>query len=147
MIPDDYVRDLDVRLGLYRRIAALENQEEIDDLAEELADRFGELPKEVQNLLDIVAIKGLCRTAGIAKVDSGPRGASIAFHDEQFANPGGLVDFIAEQAGMVKLRPDHRLVATRVWEDVDQRLTGTRTLIERLAAIARAGEPAASAAQ
>ncbi|MEM7121298.1 MAG: transcription-repair coupling factor [Pseudomonadota bacterium] len=147
LIPDDYVRDLDVRLGLYRRIAALESQEEIDDLAEELTDRFGELPKEVQNLLDIVAIKGLCRMAGIAKVDSGPRGASVAFHGEQFANPAGLVDFIAEQAGMVKLRPDHRLVATRVWEDVDQRLTGTRTLIERLAAIARAGEPAVNAAQ
>jgi transcription-repair coupling factor (superfamily II helicase) len=145
LIPDDYVRDLDVRLALYRRIATLETQEEIDDLADELVDRFGDLPKEVRNLLDIVAIKGLCRTAGVLKVDSGPRGAIVAFNEDQFANPAGLVDFIAEQSGTVKLRPDHRLVATRVWEDVDQRLEGTRTLIERLATIAKAGEATASA--
>ena len=147
LIPDDYVRDLDVRLALYRRISTLETPEEMDDLADELVDRFGEVPQEVKNLLDIVAIKGMCRTAGVRKVDSGPRGASVAFKDDQFANPAGLVDFIAEQQGMIKLRPDHRLVATRLWDDVDKRLAGTRALIERLAAIALAGEPAASAAE
>ncbi len=147
LIPDDYVRDLDVRLALYRRIATLETPEEIDDLADELVDRFGEIPKEVQNLLDIVAIKGLCRTAGIRKVDAGPRGASVAFNDDQFANPAGLVDFIADQQGMIKLRPDHRLVAMRSWDDVDNRLAGTRLLVERLAAIAKAAESPANAAE
>jgi len=147
LIPDDYVRDLDVRLALYRRIAALESQDEIDDLSDELVDRFGDLPKEVHNLLDIVAIKTLCRTAGIRKVDSGPRGAIVAFNEDQFANPAGLVDFIAEQSGTIKLRPDHRLVAARSWDDVDQRLAGTRDVVERLAKIASAGAPAASAAE
>jgi transcription-repair coupling factor (superfamily II helicase) len=61
LIPERYVADLNVRLGLYRRLAALVDRAEIDAFAAELIDRFGPLPEEVENLLQIVAIKKLCR--------------------------------------------------------------------------------------
>jgi transcription-repair coupling factor (superfamily II helicase) len=138
LIPDDYVRDLDVRLSLYRRIAVLEDREQIDDLRVELDDRFGEPPVEVDNLLEIVAIKALCRRAGIAKLDAGPRGAIVAFREEAFSNPAGLVDWIASQAGTVRLRPDQRIVATRSWDKVDVRLAGARDLAQTIADIAGA---------
>ena len=138
LIPDDYVRDLDVRLSLYRRIAVLEDREQIDDLRVELEDRFGEPPVEVDNLLEIVAIKALCRQAGIAKLDAGPRGAVIGFRDDGFANPGGLVDWISSQAGTVRLRPDQRIVATRNWDKVDVRLAGARDVAQTIARIAMA---------
>src|SRR5262249_42557816 len=74
LIPEDYVRDLPVRLGLYRRIGALASDAETEAMAAELVDRFGSLPKEVENLLGVVALKRACREAGVEKLDAGPKG-------------------------------------------------------------------------
>src|SRR5262249_14837529 len=145
LIPETYVADLNVRLGLYRRIAALLDPREIDGFAAELVDRFGALPPEVENLLDIIAIKGLCRAAGIEKVEAGPKGAVLSFHQNRFANPAGLVDFLQAQAGTAKLRTDQKLVVMRSWETDKERLTGVRRLLEQLAKIAEARPPQAKA--
>ncbi len=145
LIPEVYVADLDLRLGLYRRIARLEDQEEIDGFQAELIDRFGALPVEVKHLLEIVAIKQFCRIANIAKIDAGPRGASLNFRGDQFANPVGLIGFINDQQGMAKLRPDHTFVYRRNWEDPENRLSGALWLARQLADIAVA-EAAHSAA-
>ncbi|MET4699941.1 transcription-repair coupling factor (superfamily II helicase) [Constrictibacter sp. MBR-5] len=140
LIPDAYVTDLSVRLGLYRRVASLEDRREIDAFAAEMVDRFGPLPPEVENLLEIVAIKRLCRIAGVEKIDAGPKGTVVSFRGSRFANPGGLIDFITRQAGTAKLRPDHRLVYQRAWEDAKQRLKGVKKLLQALASIAKAAE-------
>ncbi len=138
LIPESYVADLNVRLGLYRRIAVLVDRREIDAFAAELIDRFGPLPQEVDNLLEIIAIKRLCRDAGVDKVEVGPKGAVLAFRDNRFANPAGLVAFLQEQAGTARLRPDQRLVIMRQWEDTKERLRGVNALLARLAAIGTA---------
>ncbi len=137
LIPEHYVADLGVRLGLYRRLAHLEDEAEIDAFAAELIDRFGELPEEVENLLAIVTIKRLCRAANVAKIDAGPGGASVVFHNDQFANPGGLVAFINDNKGTAKLRPDHKLVYQRQWEAAPDRLKGVNYLIRQLAKLAQ----------
>ena len=67
MIPEDYVADLSVRLSLYRRLAEIEDEGEIEAFAAELVDRFGKLPVEVEHLLQVVAIKALCRRANVEK--------------------------------------------------------------------------------
>src|SRR3546814_10177092 len=94
LIPDSYVADLNLRLGLYRRLSTLVDRGEIDAFAAELVDRFGPLPPEVDNLLQIMAIKRLCREAGVERLDAGPKGATVAFHNNAFANPVGLIAFI-----------------------------------------------------
>ncbi|MGB1720716.1 MAG: transcription-repair coupling factor, partial [Paracoccaceae bacterium] len=91
LIPEDYVPDLDVRLGLYRRLSGLSTKVELEGFAAELIDRFGKLPREVNTLLLVVRIKSMCKRAGIAKLDGGPRGATIQFHNDKFASPQGLV--------------------------------------------------------
>ena len=96
-IPEDYVADLQLRLGLYRRLAALETDEEIESFAAELIDRFGPLPAEVEQLMKLVSIKALCRQAHVEKVEAGPKGVIVAFRDNSFANPQGLVRYVAEQ--------------------------------------------------
>ncbi|MFQ5959456.1 MAG: TRCF domain-containing protein, partial [Alphaproteobacteria bacterium] len=138
LIPEDYVADLGVRLGLYRRLAGLEEQADIDTFAAELVDRFGPLPRTVEHLLKIVAIKRLCRAAGVARLDAGEQGAVLSFRGNSFADPGGLVAFINRQPSAVRLRPDHALMIKRDWSDVEARLAGARDILDDLAAIARA---------
>ena len=136
LIPESYVADLQLRLGLYRRLSGLEAREEIDAFAAEMVDRFGELPEEVRHLLDVMEIKGLSRRAGIAKVDAGPKGAVISFYRNTFANPEGLVALMQRSRGLVKLQTDHRLVFKSDWDLPETRLKGVRTLVAELADIA-----------
>ena len=143
LIPEDYVPDLQVRLGLYRRLSGVETHDAIEAFAAELIDRFGPLPEEVRHLLDVVEIKGLCRQAGIVQIDAGPKGAVIAFRNKTFANPEGLIAFIREEGTRVKLQPDHRLIYYANWATPEARLQGTRELLKRLVKIAAAVKQAA----
>jgi transcription-repair coupling factor (superfamily II helicase) len=143
LIPEDYVPDLQVRLGLYRRLSGVETHDAIESFAAELIDRFGPLPQEVRHLLDVVEIKGLCRQASIEQIDAGPKGAVLAFRNKSFANPEGLIDFIREQGHRVKLQPDHRLIYYANWETPEARLAGARDLLQRLVKIAQAVKQAA----
>ena len=142
MIPESYVGDLTVRMGLYRRLAWLSGKGEIDAFAAELIDRFGPLPDEVENLLQTVALKKLCREAGIEKVEAGAKGAVLSFRRNEFANPAGMVEWITGHQGTAKLRPDHKLVLMREWEAPRDRLEGVRYLVGELARIAGEGEEA-----
>jgi transcription-repair coupling factor (superfamily II helicase) len=149
LIPEEYVADLAVRLGLYRRISTLVDRREIDAFAAELIDRFGPLPAEVENLLDIIAIKRLCREAGVEKVEAGPKGAVVSFRNNQFANPAGLVELLQKHSGTAKVRPDQKLVFIRNWEQPKQRLSGVSSILQALAKLAarpaaEAGLPAAT---
>jgi transcription-repair coupling factor (superfamily II helicase) len=139
LIPEAYVADLGVRLGLYRRIAQLADRREREAFAAELIDRFGKLPAEVENLLQIIAIKRWCREAGIERVEAGPKGAVVTLRGNRFANPAGLVELIQKHAGTLRLRPDQRLVYLRNWEDAEVRLKGVAGLMQALVKLARAG--------
>ncbi|MGC1497842.1 MAG: transcription-repair coupling factor [Sulfitobacter sp.] len=120
LIPEAYVPDLDVRLGLYRRLSGLSTKVELEGFAAELIDRFGKLPREVNTLMLVVRIKAMCKRAGIAKLDGGPKGATIQFHNDKFASPEGLVTFIQDQRGLAKVK-DNKIVVRRDWKsDVDK---------------------------
>jgi len=144
LIPEDYVADLSVRLGLYRRIAGLADRRESEAFAAELIDRFGKLPDEVENLLQIIAIKRACREAGVERVEAGPKGAVVTLRGNRFANPAGLVELIQKHAGSLRLRPDQRLVYLRNWDDEATRLKGVTGLLQTLVKIARAATPQAA---
>ncbi len=136
LIPEEYVRDLNVRLGLYRRLSGLVERSEIDAFAAELVDRFGPLPGEVQNLLDVIELKRLCKLAGVDKVDAGPKGTVLGFRKNKFANPDKLIQMVFKQPTLLKLRPDHRLVYLRAWDDAGDRVKGIRRLLGELAKLA-----------
>ena len=136
MIPEEYVTDLDTRLSLYRRLARLRKKTEIEDFAAELIDRFGPLPKELDTLFQLVRIKAFARVAGISQLDAGPRGATIRFHRNNFANPKGLVEFISGERGQAKVK-DTRIVVLRDWADDRVRIAGALRLMADLAKIAK----------
>jgi transcription-repair coupling factor (superfamily II helicase) len=143
MIPETYVADLQLRLGLYRRLSGLEKRAEVDAFAAELVDRFGPLPSEVEHLLDVMEIKGLCRAAGIAKVDAGPKGAVITLHRSRFANPEGLIALVQNSRGLLKVQPDQRLVYRADWDLPEARLKGVRALVQQFADLAAKTKQAA----
>jgi transcription-repair coupling factor (superfamily II helicase) len=136
MIPEHYVPDLHLRLGLYKRLSTLDTDQEIEGFGAELIDRFGPLPDEVKQLLAIVGIKALCRRANVEKVDAGPKGLIVSFRDNAFANPEGLVRYVGEQGSLAKVRPDMRIVFIRDFDDVEERLKGAATILRNLARIA-----------
>src|SRR5262249_25047327 len=142
LIPEDYVADLSVRLALYRRLAELEDERDIDAFGAELVDRFGKLPEEVQHLLRIVEIKTLCRRANVEKIDAGPKGAVLSFRDNIFANPEGLIAFIREQGKDARVRPDQKVVFFDEWENPEERLKGATAILRRLVAIAERSKAA-----
>jgi transcription-repair coupling factor (superfamily II helicase) len=142
MIPEDYVADLPVRLALYRRLAEIEEEREIEAFGAELVDRFGTLPAEVEHLLQVVAIKSLCRQANVEKIEAGPKGAVVSFRDNSFANPDRLVRFIHDQAGGARVRPDMKVVFFADWDEPEARLRGTTSILRNLVALAQPAKAA-----
>jgi transcription-repair coupling factor (superfamily II helicase) len=132
LIPEDYVPDLDVRLGLYRRLSSLHTKVELEGFAAELIDRFGKLPREVNTLLLIVRIKAMCKRAGIAKLDGGPKGATVQFHNDKYASPQGLVEFIQDQRGLAKVK-DNKIVIRRDWNKESDKIKGAFAIARDLA--------------
>lgn len=136
LIPEPYVPDLQLRLGLYRRLAHLEEQADLDSFAAELIDRFGPLPTEVEHLLRVVMIKALCRRANISRLDAGPKGAVIAFRDDKFEDPEALLGWIQGLGVIAKIRPDQKVVVQRGWEDIDARFRGAEVMVRQIARLA-----------
>jgi len=139
MIPEDYVPDLAVRMALYRRLNDAEDLAEVEALSAEMIDRFGPLPSPTENLVQLIQIKRQAIEAHIAKIDVGPRGTLVAFHNDHFPDPAGLFAYVERLNGAIKLRPDSKLVVQRAWGDPKARLHGLMQLTKGLSAVARKG--------
>ena len=136
LIPETYVPDLDLRMGLYRRLSGLTERADIDGFAAEIVDRFGEMPEEVQHLLAILMIKIDCLKAGVEKIDAGPKGVAIFFRNQTFANPDKLIAYVADNQQRIKIRPDQSLVFRAKAEDADERLRLAGQVADKLAELA-----------
>ncbi|MFC0283339.1 transcription-repair coupling factor [Camelimonas abortus] len=136
MIPESYVEDIQLRLGLYKRLSTLENDQQIDAFGAELTDRFGPMPEEVQQLLKLMSIKALCLRANVAKIEAGPKGLVVAFRDGRFANPAGLAAWLAEQGSMAKVRPDMSIFFHDDLPTPESRLKSARALMRELVKVA-----------
>ncbi|WP_066811512.1 transcription-repair coupling factor [Sphingomonas asaccharolytica] len=133
MIPEEYVPDLDLRMGLYRRLNELDDQNGIEAFAAEMIDRFGPLPEPTANLIKLIEIKLNAKKACVAKIDVGAKGALVSFHDDKPPNVDGLLAYVARLNGVAKLRPDSKLVIAREWGDPQARLNGALQLSKGLA--------------
>ncbi len=136
LLPEQYIPDLNVRLSLYRRLSDAEKSQDREALAAELIDRFGPLPPEAGQLLKVVAIKGLCREANVAKIDVGPKGAVVTFRNDDFKDPAALIGFVAKNQVAWRIRPDNKVVVKGEWETPEQRLNAAEKVLTELARLA-----------
>ncbi len=135
LIPDQYVEDLSTRLALYRRLADLATDEEREAFAAELIDRFGPLPDETKQLLEITAVKILCKRLGVAKVSAGPKGALLAFRQDAPLDGGKLIAYVQKRPNVLKLRPDMKLVLSGTWVNAQARLSGVKSLLRDMSGL------------
>ncbi|HMR34184.1 MAG TPA: transcription-repair coupling factor [Geminicoccaceae bacterium] len=136
LMPESYIGDLDLRLSLYRRLAGLDDPADIESFAAELIDRFGPMPAETESLLQLVAVKQLCKRANVQKLDIGPKGVVLTFRENKFARPERLVGWIAESRGTMRVRPDHKLVLMKETRSPNERLRAARQVVSELARLA-----------
>jgi transcription-repair coupling factor (superfamily II helicase) len=135
LIPEAYVPDLDLRMGLYRRLNEVEDRQGIESFAAEMIDRFGPLPEATKNLVSAMEAKLNCKIAGIAKLDVGPKGALVHFWQDRFEDLPGLLAYVERLKGTAKLRPDSKLVIQRNWPTAEGRMNGVVQLSRGLAQI------------
>jgi transcription-repair coupling factor (superfamily II helicase) len=136
LIPEDYVPDLTLRMALYRRLNDVEDEKDMEGFAAEMIDRFGPLPPPTENLITLMQIKRNALAACIAKLEVGPKGALVSFHDDRFPKIDGLLRYVTRLGDTAKLRPDNKLVITRAWNNAKARLNGALQLSSGLAKVA-----------
>jgi len=80
----------------------------------------------------VIRLKAMCKKAGIAKLDAGPKGATVLFHNDKFANPAGLVEFVHAERGAAKIK-DNKIVLARDWQTEADRIKGAFAIAKDLA--------------
>lgn len=110
-IPEEYVSDVNQRLVLYRRIAAADSDDMVDDIEAEIADRFGRLPGQVEALLEVARIKNLLRQLLIISVDYVDRHLVFSFHEDAEASLDRILALVAADPRRFRFSPEHRLFA------------------------------------
>ncbi|MFV0431287.1 MAG: transcription-repair coupling factor [Alphaproteobacteria bacterium] len=132
MIPEVYVPDLDLRMSIYRKIANVGELQNLEDIASEMQDRFGELPEEVENLLNISAIKIQCKKLNIQQLDVGSKAIVIKFFNNQFKNPTKLLEYIQKQSDKIKIRPDQSILLSEQLNEKQKKLEAVNNILEKL---------------
>ena len=133
LLPDDYLPDIHLRLVIYKRIAAAQNEEELRELQVEMIDRFGLLPPPAKNLFRIAQMKQQARSLGLRKIDVGPGGGSVTFEPDTRVEPGVLIRFVQQHSRTHRLEGGTKLRFTMNLEKDEQRFVAVEELLEALA--------------
>jgi transcription-repair coupling factor (superfamily II helicase) len=109
-LPGDYVLDTDVRLNLYRRLSSAAHASELQELVEEVTDRFGPLPKEVENLFAVMSIRLRLKALRVGRLDIGSHALTLAFLDGKSVNMEKLVSAVTSKPGKFRFTPQGKLI-------------------------------------
>ena len=108
-IPENYIDDLDLRLSIYKRISNLYNIDDLSNLIIELIDRFGNIPKQLQNLFSLIEIKLLCIKYNIDQFEFSRKGIVIGFYKKRPLNPNKIFNLSMIKNTQYILRPDQKI--------------------------------------
>ncbi len=107
-IPEEYISDQDLRLGIYRRIGDVKTIDEVEAFKMELIDRFGDIPLYVTNLLEVMSLKVQAINLGIMSIEVGSGGINAQFSSD--CAPEKIMQFISKFPRNTKIKPENRLV-------------------------------------
>lgn len=109
LIPDDFIPDVNTRLSLYKRIASINNLDELTDIQVEMRDRFGQLPDAVLFLLETTKIRFHANQLGITKIEFGEKGGFIEFGSNNKISVDYLIEIIQKEPKNYRLEGNNRL--------------------------------------
>ncbi|MGH8273705.1 MAG: transcription-repair coupling factor [Gammaproteobacteria bacterium] len=132
LLPDDYIPNVHLRLVLYKRIASAANDEALEALATEIADRFGALPEPAQRLFDITRVKQRARALGIARIHAGSNGARLEFAPDPAINAETLVRLVQNEPETYRLQGEKRLTLSRDLPDFARRIEAITLVLKLL---------------
>jgi transcription-repair coupling factor (superfamily II helicase) len=121
------VPEVNQRLALYKRLTSVATMDALADLGAELTDRFGPLPPEVAQLLDIVGLRVTARSLGIEKIEAGKTRALVTFSPGTSVDPDQLIRLIQKSKGRLKMKREYTLeaaVAGSEWPELRNSLRG-----------------------
>jgi transcription-repair coupling factor (superfamily II helicase) len=132
-IPEAYVEDSGERLNLYRRLSLSRSDEEVEIIREELLDRFGKIPQEVDHLLEVIKVKILLTRLSIKKFEQTPSQFVLTFDESTPVSPQKVVNFVHQREGKSRLTPDSKLIIEG-WPDMRKDPFGAaKNLLQALA--------------
>ena len=134
LIPESYIPDIEIRLGLYRRLASLKMSKEIDSILAEMIDRFGSIPTELQLFVKLITIRNLCKQAGIERIDCNSKEVTVRFRNKNFVSPVKLLEYVNKQPGRIRIL-NNGLVIIRHWSTDTGRVAGIHAITKELADI------------
>ena len=126
-IPPSYIRNEYQKLDVYKRISGIENQEEYMDMQDELIDRFGEIPRSVENLLKIADLKALAHQAGVVEVDVKKQDITIQMYQKANLDVSGIPALMEKYKGTLTFRTGD--VPSFYYRDVRQKHTDCETML------------------
>ena len=132
LIPENYVYDLSTRMSLYRKAGELLNSDDIKNFSDELFDRFGPPPSQVNNLLTTLMIKNKCLKCKINFVDAGPKGLLLGFKNNFFKETEKLISLVNNSSGQLKIRPDQKLFFQKSLKTNEDKIEAALSLINQL---------------
>ncbi|MFL6444876.1 MAG: transcription-repair coupling factor [Candidatus Sulfotelmatobacter sp.] len=131
-IPAEYIPEENQRLRMYKRVAGVETESQLADVAAELQDRYGPPPAAVRNLLDYAALKLVCLRVGVMAIDRKRDSVTFKFRQNASVDPEQLAHFVAGQRG-AQFTPDGLLKFVLKVTAADDVLRALRTVLEQLA--------------
>ncbi len=132
-LPEPYVHDVSQRLILYKRLASCRDDAEVARIRDELLDRFGPLPAEAENLLDVIRVKLRARRLGVVAIDAGRGEIVLTAGEKSNLDPRRLVNLLTQANGGLRVTPGHKIHARAPLDDPPRLFEATRRLLENLA--------------
>ncbi|MBU3876977.1 transcription-repair coupling factor [Faecalicatena sp. AGMB00832] len=105
-IPESYIPNEYQKLDVYKRIASIENEEEMDDMIEELIDRFGDIPRKVQQLLNIAGLKALAHSAYVTAVEQKGDAYQFTMYEKAKVQPQKIPGLLKAYNGSLIFKAD-----------------------------------------
>ncbi len=132
LIPESYMPDLSLRMNFYKRIANITNEDEEEKLRAEMLDRFGKIPQEILNLIEVAKLKHACRKLDIERLEAIPSGIVMSFKDNKFKNPEKLLQNIFSNNSQMKIHNGQKLLFLLDVSTFDAKIRSSFIAIKKL---------------
>lgn len=137
LIPEDYMSDLPLRMSFYKKIASVKNNEEKDSLYDELNDRFGKVPHEISNLMEIAIAKNECKKLNIERAEAADNGILISFKDNKFSKPDQLMQLISTSKNQIQIQQGQKLLFINKLNSKQDNLSSLNLAVKQLKEISQ----------